>query len=350
MNKLKNIKLENFRNYSKQSFDNLSDFNILVGPNAVGKTNFIEAVQLVTELSSFRHPKAIDLIKEGEEWCRVEASFEDDNAILFVDNKKTYKLNGKHTRYKGKFPSVTFTPDELMMVKGGNSPKRDAVDSLGSQLSKNYYTVRKDYAKALRQKNKLLKDGVNEETLNSINDVMVITGSQLICYRNELIKKIKPLLQSFYKQITGSDEELEITYETSFEVDNFNRDNVRECFKNNIDTEEEIHKKSSLTGPHKDQIRFILNKKNAVDFASQGQQRSIVLAFKLTELQLIENMLNKVPILLLDDVMSELDATRRKMLTKFVLGKTQTFVTTTNLDYFDQELLNKSNIIEIIKN
>ena len=346
MNKLKNIKLENFRNYSKQTFTDLSDFNILVGPNAVGKTNFIEAIQLMTELSSFRHPKAVDLVKDGEEWCRVEANFENDDAILFIDDKKTYKLNGKQTRYKGKLPSVTFTPDDLMMVKGSNSPKRDAVDSLGSQLSKNYYTVRKDYSKALRQKNKLLKDGVNESTLESINDVMVITGAQLICYRNELIKKIKPLLKDFYEQITGSNEEIDIVYKPSFQIKDFERDSVREVFKNSINNNEEINRKRSLIGPHKDHIKFILNNKDASDFASQGQQRSIALAFKLTELQLIENMLGKEPILLLDDVMSELDATRRKMLINFVIEKTQVFVTTTNLDYFEHSFLNNANVVE----
>lgn len=349
LNYIKDIKLENFRNYKRKKFSDFGEFNILVGPNAVGKTNVIEAIQLMTELSSFRHPRLSDIILKGAEWSRIEANTEEDNLSLFIDNKKTYKLNYKNKNYKGLYPSVTFTPDDLIMVKGGNSLKRDAIDSLGGQLSKNYYTVRKDYSKALRQKNKLLKETISNKTLQSINDVLVVTGAQLICYRHELLKKVEPILADFYKKITGSNEELSIAYEPSFVIDTYERDTVRDNFKNSLEANilDEQNKRKSIIGPHADRIKFMLNEEDAQTFASQGQQRSIALAFKLTELQLIENILNKTPILLLDDVMSELDASRRKMLIEFVKDKTQVFVTTTNLDYFEKEALEKANIIEL---
>lgn len=346
---IKDIKLENFRNYKRKKFSNFGIFNILVGPNAVGKTNVIEAIQLMTELSSFRHPRLYDLILKGAEWARIEANTEEDNLSLFIDSKKTYKLNYKTKNYKGSYPSVTFTPDDLMMVKGGNSLKRDAIDSLGGQLSKNYYTVRKDYSKALRQKNKLLKDASSATTIKSINDVLVVTGAQLVCYRKELLNKIEPILAKFYKKITGSKENLRIDYEPSFEIEEYKRDIVRESFNKNLEQnlKKELLKRKSIIGPHADHIKFLLNGEDAQNFASQGQHRSIALAFKLTELQLIEDLLDKTPILLLDDVMSELDASRRKMLIEFVSGKTQVFVTTTNLEYFEKKAIEKANIIEL---
>lgn len=221
---IKSIRLCNFRNYQEEHrlFDD--GINKIIGPNATGKTNLLEAIALTTMISSFRNPKTKDLIctNGNADSASVLAEIYDKDIdsefkieLKITDNKKTYKLNGKSKKIvdlKGKFPAVVFSPDDLMVVKGGNSLRRDAIDQLGSQISAEYYTVLKDYTKALKQKNSLLKEGINKDLLLSINEVMTICGAQLMYFRLALINKIKPIVSDFYQEISDSGESLVIEY------------------------------------------------------------------------------------------------------------------------------------------
>lgn len=342
------ISLRNFRNYENHTRDFSSGVNRIIGPNATGKTNIIEAVGLMTQISSFRNAQILELVNKNRanEVVQIDVEIFDmatetknDFALKIQDGKKTYKLNGKTKTIsdcKGRFPSVIFTPDDLALVKGSNTMRRAAVDSLGNQISPDYYRVLHDYNKALKQKNAMLRDGASLDMLKSINDVLVMSGAQLVFYRLGLVQKILPVVANYYDEISGGNEKLNVEYYPSWAMDDelkdVSRDEARELLAKAFDekTAEEQARCRALIGPHRDRIVFTLNESDAQSFASQGQQRSIVLAFKLSEVKLIEDILDKRPILLLDDVMSELDESRRQKLQQFIEDKTQVFITSTN--------------------
>lgn len=260
---------------------------------------------------------------------------------------------------QGILPAVVFTPDDLNLVKGSSSVKRDAFDSLGVQLTPNYYIVRRDYEKVLRYKNRLLKDEAPDSLIDSINETLVTCGSQLFCYRISLVGRLLPYIKENYERIAGAQaEEHSAVYRASW--DHLARDGAvdlnvdallsRDEVRNRLETALEEHgpqermRKRSLVGPHNDKIEFNLGGHDASLYASQGQQRSLVLAWKLAEVAMVFSSKGVYPILLLDDVMSELDATRRDMLVRFVTDDIQTFISATDLDCFNDDLLKKADV------
>ena len=358
--RLTEVRLSHFRNYDDLTLSSIGDLTIFVGQNAVGKTNLLEALQLCTALSSFRHPTSRQMIEENSSTARVEIHETDSNRDLTLsvgieEGQRRYKLNGKAKSIadlKGLLPAVVFTPDDLALTKGASGVKRDALDDLGSQLTKNYYIVKRDYEKVTQYKNRLLKEDVSFDLIQSINDTLITCATQLTFYRLELFSRIVVELGNYYRRISGC-EELEMKYYPSWsanEVDLSAR-TYRDCIKTALAAAledrylEERARKRSVVGPHADQMRFFINGRDVSLYASQGQRRSVVLAWKLAEVAVIKESLNQNPILLLDDVMSELDESRREALVSLVEGDIQTFITTTNLDYFDRNLLDKASIV-----
>lgn len=423
--KLTSLHLSSFRNYPSFSLEPIGDLNIFVGPNGVGKTNILEAVQLMTSASSFRNPQVSQLILEGRESGRISAELSDGNRqlqleLLLEPGKKKYRLNGKPkgiADVRGTLPAVSFTPDDLQLAKKSSSVKRDALDNLGVQLARNYYIVRRDYEKTVRYKNRLLKEEATRPLVESINETLVTCGSQLFCYRHALFTKLLPLVKENYAAILGEeaherpDEGFSAIYRPSWEVKGSNqlsyvygsfetpveqetppsnakvassetcatrnpegsqpdcqggpvetkqakpgknesnptryeRAQVKEFLIDSLNKsyEEERARKRSIIGPHNDKIEFTLAGRDVSNFASQGQQRSIVLAWKLAEVELTRQTLGVNPVLLLDDVMSELDSTRRDMLVQFVTDDIQTFITATDLSPFNETLLTRAQI------
>lgn len=359
------ISFLNFRSYETFDLAAVGPLTVLVGPNAAGKTNIIEGIQLLTAQTSFRNPSVGQLIHSDSLFGRLEADVSDGNRQLnlqvqLTEKNKKYLVNGKPKRtadMKGIIPSVTFTPDDLEIVKGPMSIRREALDALGSQLSANHYLIHRDYERVLRHKNRLLKDEASSILLQSINETLVTCGAQLSCYRSALFEKLAQSMSDYYFEITGGREKLEACYipswmpfdSTKIMTYSFGRDVARELLTKalNANITDERARHRALFGPHADKIEFFIDGKNASIFGSQGQQRSIVLAFKLAEATLIQTILHQKPILLLDDVMSELDARRRRALITFIAGDIQTFITTTNLTYFDADLLSTARIVEL---
>lgn len=366
--RLQQLSLTNFRNYDSLLLRDIGALTIFVGPNAVGKTNIIEGIDLLTAISSFRHPKIQQIMKWDSDFTRLQASLTDGSRELEItlqiqEAKKTYQLNGKVKRIhdlKGILPAVCFSPDDLNLIKGSQSIKRNAIDLLGSQLSANYYAVRKDYEKILRQKNRVLKEGVQAEYLASINEVLISIGAQLSFKRAEVFSKLSPYICDYYHMITGCTERVELAYIPSWEESDqevftshsFTTDKARQSLQTALVLyqERERESKRTLLGPQNDTIEFFIEGKNAGIYGSQGQQRSLVLSFKLAEVSLIQNILGQKPVLLLDDVMSELDSVRRTALIQFISDDIQTFITTTHLEYFSEELLTRAHIIHLDKN
>ncbi len=364
--KITALTLNNFRNYKKLVLKPLGDLSIFVGENAIGKTSIIEAIQLLTELQSFRATHAGELINWNKEEASVLVEISDgerqlEEQLIIQDNKRQYYFQGKPKRIqdlKGLLPAVVFTPDNLDLVKGSYSKRRDAIDNLGIQLSQNFYNVRADYQKLIKQKNQSLKDEANKTFIESINEVLVKVGVQYIMLRFSLLDSFCPYLKQYYQGITEGKEDISLQYQLSWGGDyiseffQVNKDILTQEFIKALEDnfEKERESKRCKIGPHADHIDFFIkpateeNFRNASIYASQGQQRSVVLAFKMAELKTIQEMLQQKPVLLLDDVMSELDEARRSMFMELIQGDIQTFITTTNLAYFNDSIINQANI------
>ncbi len=396
------LALHQFRNYVDCSLSDLTKNVIFVGENAVGKTNILEAISLMTAGQTFRHAYLHELVKNKaeDEQAHVAVDLRDEERQLsvemsIVENKRQYKINGKTKKITdicGWVPAVTFTPDDLLFMKGGHRNRRVALDALGEQVKPSYQTIRIDYETVLKHKNKLLKDGVAEQYLASINDVMVTCGAQLSFYRSSLFDRLAPKVISHYSQLSQGRETLACVYTPSWEAHgklqkkfptsagdaegdessvaaeitamssdfstdqageymprHLTRDEARAAMKAALDNraEDEYFARRAIIGPHADEITFYVDGANASNFASQGQQRTIVLAWKLAEVELIGELLDKPPILLLDDVMSELDGSRREALETCIAASPQTFITTTNLGYFTEDMLSSAQVISL---
>lgn len=357
-----------FRSYRRFTLDGVGPMTLIVGPNATGKTNLLEGIQLTTALSSFRSPRAEHLIRAGAPSCFVKTSFSDDARLVDIELRvtpegKSYLFNGKPHRahtLRGIAPSVMFCPDDLDLVKGSQAIKRSQLDALGAQLSANYHAVRKDYDKILRQKNRALKEGASGAYLTSINEVVATVGAQLYRFRAQLVDQIAPYLSSLYLNLARGRERVGIAYVPSWErkrhnlerevaIDQIDKKDAAEVLLSTMEehAEEEVERRSSCVGPHLDRVEFYLDGNNAGLFASQGQQRSIVLAYKMAELFLLRDRLDQAPILLLDDVMSELDDERRRALLELVSGEVQTFMTATNAERFDLSALPDVQVVRL---
>ena len=380
--RITDISLVDFRNYESFGLDDVGNLTIFIGRNGVGKTNLLEAIQLMTSANSFRHPRISQLVREGAERARVRMTATDGNRLLTTElslesGKRRYAVNGKAkiaADVRGTLPAVIFTPDDLQLAKGSSSSKRSALDDMGSQLSRSYHVVLGDYEKTLRYKNRLLKEEAGADLIAAIDETLITCGSQLFCYRIALFGRLLPLMRNAYAGISSEGELFSAAYLPSWDYlagveiaeageggllvgsplglrDNGSphRDRVRELMAENLlrHGPEELRRRRALVGPHNDKIAFFLSSRDASAFASQGQQRSIVLAWKLAEVELVRQTLSTDPVLLLDDVMSELDASRRDTLVHLASGDVQTFITATDLEGFNPAITDRARIVEL---
>jgi len=370
--RIEKIKLHNFRSYKDVLIELDSHLTILYGPNAIGKTNFIEALQLVTEGTSFRNPSWADVVNKEDDStsARIVMSASDEQRVRDVifevkSNTRTLVVNDKRVRslsvFMGVIPSVLFTPDDLLIVSGSSEARRVELDSLGSKLSKKYFQLKQEYKKIVAQRNKLFKDEeINFLLLEVLNEQLIEYGSALIFQRIKLLKRINLEIQEAYSQINNR-ESLNILYFSNIfsqSQEGLNIDDeifqtslieIKELFKKKLEQRknDEFIRRISLVGPHRDDIIFNLDNSNARTFASQGQKRSITLAWKMAEVKVIEKISGSKPLLLLDDVMSELDGERRNSLTHLVSEVAQTVITTANIGYFTQDLLDQAKVINV---
>lgn len=362
------IECSNFRSYHHFLLNDVGPLTLIVGPNATGKTNLLEGIQLTTACTSFRHPHAAHLLHKGKDVGFVRTDIEGDGRQLEIElrlsqGNKEFFLNKKKKRahtLRGILPSVLFCPDDLNLIKGSQSVKRSQLDLLGSQVSSGYNAVRKDYEKILRQKNSCLKQDMPHDYLVSINEVLASVGGQLYHLRSQLIAALIPYIQKYYQELSLGREQVSVAYIPSWQRHDYSTEEYREyewfdrkqaqklLFQNmEQDYIREHERHMSLYGPQVDQIEFYLNDRNASLYASQGQQRSLVLSYKMAEVALIRDKLNQNPVLLLDDVMSELDNSRRSALFSLLSKGIQTFITATNAELVGDTALNQARIVEL---
>lgn len=388
------VEYRNFRNMALRTLEPHPGLTVLVGPNAVGKTNCVEGIALLTSGRSFRHLAGVgDLVREGASSCRVSMLLEGekrrvDVAFEVEGGKKRLLVNGKGRRLtEGArlMPSVLFYPDDLMVIKGPASGRRDMLDDIGMQLNETYGRIHRDYQRALAQRNALLREEANARAegrqgtasttasgmLEAWTEALVGAGSMLYLYRRALLERLAPLIADAYASIAPG-ERLTIGYESSYApgegevgrltevgaggspatispVSREARPAVEEALRARLAELRvaELARGTTLAGPHRDDVSFAIDGRSARLFGSQGQQRTISLAEKVAHVNLVHAMTGGYPVVLLDDVMSELDATRRSALFGLIHTGVQTIMTTTNLDYFTAEELSHVRVVEM---
>ena len=339
---ISSIRLQNFRSYRDDSFEFEPGVNIVVGPNASGKTNLLEAVLVLARGGSFR-AKDSELIKFDQPWARLDGNFEKHNRVVKLEpSNKTFILDDKIYRRLGldnTVPAVLFEPNHLQLMTRGPEQRRDYFDDLLVRSRPGYKSLSASYARSLAQRNALLKRGRGQaaQQLFAWNVRLSELGSQIVQARQELVSQIGQTISKTYSQIAKHKSKVELIYDCQFPVENYGS---RLLNKLETSVERDLERGFTGSGPHREDFIFYLDGQPAAKTASRGETRSLLLGLKIFELGLIEETRDQRPIFLLDDVFSELDGARRRALVAR-LKKHQTIITTTDADavieYFDKD-------------
>lgn len=344
---VKDISLKNFRNYSDEKVDFSPSVNIIHGNNAQGKTNILEGIYLFSMGKSIRTYHDEELIKFGEKEAYLNMNFtggkREISAEMFIkkNNRKRFLINEipvkRNSDLVGKFNVVYFGPECMNIIKSGPSARRKNLDILISQLKSGYFAAISDYKKTTDAKSSLLKnENLDKITLDILNERLINLTVKLTKYRFYYIKKIEEISRKIQKKISSEKEELNIKYISCVgEIDEFNEEEIKrkteEKFSKNY--EREVYLREISVGAHRDDVEYFINGKNVKMFGSSGQQKTVALVQKIAEVNLIFEEIGEYPVLLLDDIMSELDEIRQEyILTK--IKNMQIIITCTDKEKF----------------
>jgi DNA replication and repair protein RecF len=343
--RLLRIALSNVRNYGHLELEPSPGLNMFVGPNAQGKSNLLEAIALLTTGKSFRTNREIDVVREGESIATLAARAEAAagevqlSCTITVQSRTTrkmYGVNGHHVRYAsylGRVRMVCFTPENLSIINGPPQVRRALMNTALSQESPAYYSALASYLRALQQKTALLRESIIDSTLIGIYDERLITsGTQLIIARRHFIASLAQRAASVYHKLAERDgEELAIAYAPNIPSSDMPESDIAGAFAERLRAAEssERARRSCLVGPHRDELSVKLDGRAITSYGSQGQRRSAVLSLKVAEYGVLRERSGEAPLLLLDDVLSELDATRRERFLDQLGNVEQAFVTAT---------------------
>lgn len=337
---IESMELEDYRNYQSLQINFSAGTNIFYGDNAQGKTNILEGIYVCSTTKSHRGAKDKEIIRFGQEESHIKLCIRKDGVPYRIDmhlkkhRTKGIAINGvpirKVSELFGIANIVFFSPEDLNIIKNGPAERRRFIDLELCQLNKLYVHALANYNKVILQRNKLLKDlfihPEYESTLEVWDEQLLAYGMQVIRERQRFIEQLNQIIQDIHGSLTGNKEHLELKYEPNIESDRF-----AELLRKS--REQEIRQKTTLVGPHRDDISFSVNQIDIRKFGSQGQQRSAALSLKLSEIQLVKQMIHDYPVLLLDDVLSELDSSRQNHLLNHI-NQIQTMITCTGLDDF----------------
>ena len=357
---LEKLELKNFRNYSTLNVDLNENINILYGKNAQGKTNILESIYVLGFTKP--HSSFIDsaIIKAGEKFCTVKGILNNNNIknnleITYTEASKNIKIDNNHIKkvsdYISKLNIITFYPEDLELVKGSPIFRRNFLNLELSQLYSNYYKVLNDYNKLLKIRNEYLKKiSINQVIDNNYFEIITeyLIDKSIFIYkmRYKFVEKLNDNVKKIYKKLTNTDE-FNIKYISNYELveDKLFKENLQNLYKKNIN--KDIKFGSTTIGPHKDDLEFYIDNINIKNYGSQGQKRVAVLAIKLAEIEIFKKYAKSNPILLLDDVFSELDSTKRNRLLTYINKNIQSIITTTDLKDLNDKLINNSKIFYV---
>lgn len=337
---IKSIELADYRNYDSLVMHFCEGTNILYGDNAQGKTNILEAIYVAATTKSHKGSKDREIVNFNKEEAHIRTYIEKEGVETRVDmhlrkNKsKGIAIDGQKIKKAadllGLCNVVFFSPEDLGIIKNGPSERRRFVDMELCQLDSFYLYNLNHYNKIVNQRNKLLKDMYMnpdlKETLNIWDMQLVSYGSKIIERRRLFVKQLNDIIYDIHRKLSGEKEEIKIEYEPDTEIEEFEKK-----LKQNQDRD--MRSKLTSVGPHRDDFSFLIEDVDIRRFGSQGQQRTAALSLKLSEIELVKKLTKDTPILLLDDVLSELDSNRQNYLLNSI-GKIQTIITCTGLEEF----------------
>jgi len=344
--RIDSLQLFKFRNYKDVQIQFNPEIIVLYGTNGAGKTNILESIYVGTIGKSHRTNDTSDMLMFNAEEAGIVVKFEKKdtpqkvNIKLFRQGPKDIRLNDTKISQKeliGTLNTVIFCPEDLQLIKGTPSGRRRFLDMEISQTSATYYHQLMQYNRLLQQRNAVLKEyrGKNTIPLEEWDLQLADMASFIVKKRLESLKKINLLIDLMNRKLTGGLENLTIGYEQPY-MDNGSLEYTKEGFYERIKAAlpQDRHRLSTSVGPHRDDLRFFSDAMDLKKFGSQGQQRTAVLSLKLSELEFIKSEVGEYPVLLLDDVLSELDESRRTNLLQFIHKRIQTFITTTDIHDF----------------
>lgn len=336
------VKFENYRNLKNDIIQPCDGVNIIYGDNAQGKTNLIEAIWLFCGGHSFRSAKDSEVIRWDENFARLEMRFfgqerEQTAKLIFTGNKKQLEINGVEKKSAAalieKFCAVVFSPEHLNLIKRGPSQRRKFIDSAICREKLQNAVILSKVNRVLVQRNSLLKDIYRrpslEDTLSVWDEPLIQNGAMLIKKRMDYVEMLSQRAKIYHDGISKNSEKLEIKYISSIDAEMSDRtDEIAEKFRKKLNENRKDDIRTGVTnfGPHRDDIEILINGKNARAFGSQGQQRSAVLSLKLAEASVLKERMGEEPVILLDDVLSELDSKRQDFLLN-ELKDCQVFIT-----------------------
>ncbi|MFM7384023.1 MAG: DNA replication/repair protein RecF [Microcystaceae cyanobacterium] len=367
---LQSLHLQNFRNYPQQWVNFTVPKTILVGQNAQGKSNLLEAIELLATLKSHRTSRDQDLITTGEEtsliYAQIERNYSKQELQLLLrrSGRRSLKVNQDIARrqadFLGVINAVEFSCLDLELVRGTPEARRQWLDTLLLQVEPIYSHILSQYQHILKQRNALLKSyrakdelsdqGERSDSHLSLWDQQLATmGTRIIRRRDRILQRLTPIAQSWHEQISGHQEQLSIDYQPNVLTATEDQEEIQQAFLGQLAQRRiaEQQMGTTLVGPHRDDLIFTINGNPAKAYASQGQQRTLVLALKLAELTLLEEIIGEPPLLLLDDVLAELDLQRQQQLLVTIQERFQTLITTTHLQGFAPEWLQHAQILVV---
>ncbi len=357
--KIRNLKLKNFRNYTDLDIEFNDRLNIIIGNNAQGKTNILEAIYFLSITKSNLPINDKNCIKKESLFTRITGNIEDTNGskklqILMNANEKRLEVNNneikKHANYIGNLKVIIFNPDDIRLIKEAPSNRRKFINIEISQLYNKYLTTLNEYNMVLKQRNeylKVIKTGkINEIYFDILNEKLVDLSKVIYDYRINFIDNLNKYIDKVYYDIAGY-HGLKIKYLPNIDIND--RDNFKEIMYTKLKTnyDREVYIGNTLYGSHRDDFSFVLNDNDLLLYGSQGQIKMAILALKLAEIDVFYEVGHEYPVLLLDDLFSELDVEKRNKVINYLNRDIQTIVTTTDLKNIDKRLIRKAIIYKI---
>lgn len=350
---ISNLRLQQFRSYEDSTFEFGSGVNIIVGPNASGKTNLLEAVLVLCRGSSYRATDR-ELLQHGTDWSRLSGLVHDKERSVKLRAygdvvRKEYTDGGtslKRLPLARSVPAVVFEPSHLQLLTESPELRRNFLDDVIEQILPAYGELRRQYKRALSQRNRLLKQDFLPDQLFVWNVRLSELGGQIAQQRITFVDEHRAQLAKLYNTLAGKRLKTDMVYQTKLKTTTYSSDMLKE-----LEARTEVDRQRGFTtiGPHRDDLQLHISGYALAASASRGETRTMLLALKLLEVQSVEKARGSKPVLLLDDVFSELDGTRRRALTEHLTDH-QTFITTTDADIVVQHFLNKCTVIPIASN
>ena len=359
------ITLKNYRNYDNLNIKFCNGINIIIGDNAQGKTNILESIYFLSITRSYRTSDDINLISYGKEFAKISSKIKSSSIpkkLEITINKKNKVLSYNNNIIKkvsdfiGLLNVIVVAPEDIEIIKGSPLNRRNFFNIELSKLDRNYINIYNEYNKLLKIRNDYLKmimlnNLSDNRYLDVINEKIIERAINIYIFRNKLINQLNSIISDIYYDITGI-KELNIGYVPNIEIENFEYESIRKVLKHTLykNFNKEVSLGMTLYGPHRDDLKFLIDEDDIKIYGSQGQQKVAIISLKLSEISIFKDITGYVPILLLDDVFSELDKKKKNKLINYINDASQVIITTNDIRDINIKKLNNVKVFEVKKN